>query len=82
VLHPRCRLNSTLGPITIDDYCILNKRILLATPDEKRLVVEDYVVVEMNAVAEAHRIGEGTVVEVGVNVGKMVDVGKVSDASC
>jgi dynactin-6 len=81
VLHPRCRLNSTLGPITIGDYCILNERILLAAPDEKGLVVEDYVVVEMNAVVEARRIGEGTVVEVGVKVGKAADVGKVSDDS-
>jgi dynactin-6 len=70
-------------PIHIGDHTVLHPRcrILLAAPDEKGLVVEDYVVVEMNAVVEARRIGEGTVVEVGVKVGKAADVGKVSDDS-
>ncbi|KAF8244174.1 hypothetical protein K440DRAFT_605317 [Wilcoxina mikolae CBS 423.85] len=80
VLHPRCRLNSTLGPITIGDYCILNERTLLAAADEKGLVVEDYVVVEMNAVVEARRIGEGSVVEVGVKNCKFTPLTSIDDA--
>ena len=77
VLHPRCRLNSALGPITIGDHCILNERTVLAAPDERGMVLDNYVVVEMNAVVEAARIGEGSVVEIGVRVGKGAVVGKV-----
>lgn len=79
VVSPRCKINSTLGPVTIGNNCILNERTQLTAPDENGLVVEDYVVVEMNAVVEARRLGEGTAVEVGVRVGKAAEVGKVSD---
>ena len=81
VVSPRCKINSTLGPVTIGSNCILNERTQLTAPDENGLVVEDYVVVEMNAVVEARRLGEGTAVEVGVRVGKAAVVGKVSALS-
>jgi dynactin-6 len=75
-IHPRCRLNSTAGPITIGDYCILNERTQIIAPDGG-LVFEDYVVLETNAVVEARRVGEGSVIEVGAKIGKGAEVGKV-----
>jgi dynactin-6 len=77
VIHPRAKLNSTLGPITVGSFCIINERTTLAAADDEGLVIEDAVVVEANAVVEARRIGEGTWVEVGVRVGRAAVVGKV-----
>ncbi|KAI5820664.1 trimeric LpxA-like protein [Pyronema omphalodes] len=76
VLHPRCRLNSTLGPITIGDYCILNERVNIAAPDKEGCTIENYVMVEMNAMVEARSVGEGTFIEVGAKLGGKCVVGK------
>ncbi|KAI5789079.1 hypothetical protein EDC01DRAFT_717724 [Geopyxis carbonaria] len=65
VLHPRCKLNSALGPITIGAHCIISERTLLAAPGPEGLTLEDGVTVETNAVVEATRLGAGTTVEVG-----------------
>ncbi|KAA8910247.1 trimeric LpxA-like protein [Sphaerosporella brunnea] len=75
-VHPRCRINSSAGPITIGDYCILNERTQIIAPDERGIVLENYVVVETNAVVEAQRVGEGSVIEVGAKIGKGAVVGK------
>lgn len=77
VLHPRCRLNTTLGPITIGDFCILNERTQIAPSDATGMAIEDHVVVETNAVVEARTLGAGTTVEVGARIGKRAVVGKV-----
>ena len=77
VVHPRCRLNSTNGPITIGEFCILSERSVLVPADRHGLVVEDYVVIETNAVVEARVVGEGSMVEIGTRVGKAAVVGKV-----
>ncbi|KAI5859075.1 trimeric LpxA-like protein [Tricharina praecox] len=70
VIHPRCRLNSTLGPITIGDYCILNERTQITPSDSTGITIDDHVVVETNAVVEARSLGEGCTVEVGAKIGK------------
>lgn len=78
VIHPRAKLISTNGPVTIGDYCIISERAVIAAPDQDGLEIENYVSVETNAVVEARRIGEGTSVEVGVKIGKGAVVGRVS----
>ncbi|TGZ84782.1 hypothetical protein EX30DRAFT_337252 [Ascodesmis nigricans] len=75
VIHPRAKLNSLAGPITIGDFCIVSERALIAAPDQDGLEIESYVVIETNAVVEARRVGEGTTVEVGVKIGKGAVVG-------
>ncbi|RPB11900.1 hypothetical protein P167DRAFT_553755 [Morchella conica CCBAS932] len=65
VVHPRCKLNSTLGPITIGRSCIISERTQLVAPDAQGLAIGDGVVVEVNALVEAREVGEGSTVEVG-----------------
>ncbi|KAH0611966.1 uncharacterized protein H6S33_010018 [Morchella sextelata] len=76
VVHPRAKLNSTLGPITIGRSCIIGERTQLVAPDAQGLTIGDGVVVEVNALVEAREVGEGSTVEVGVRVGKGARVGK------
>jgi len=78
VIHPRSKLNSTLGPITIGESCIINERTLIAAPNEAGITIEDGVVVETNAVVEASTVGEGVGIEVGVRIGKGAIVGRNS----
>lgn len=77
VIHPRAKLNSTLGPITIGSHCIISERTQITAQNAEGLTIGDGVIVEVNAVVEAKEIGEGTTVEVGVKVGKGAVVGKV-----
>lgn len=77
VIHPRAKLNSSLGPITIGRHCIISERTQITAPDGQGLTIGDGVVVEVNAVVEAREVGEGTAVEVGVRIGKGAIVGKV-----
>lgn len=77
VIHPRAKLNSALGPITIGRHCIISERTQITAPDSQGLTIGDGVVVEVNAVVEAREVGEGTAVEVGVRIGKGAVVGKV-----
>ncbi|KAL0633397.1 hypothetical protein Q9L58_007710 [Maublancomyces gigas] len=76
VIHPRAKLNSALGPITIGRHCIISERTQITAPDSQGLTIGDGVVVEVNAVVEAREVGEGTAVEVGVRIGKGAVVGK------
>lgn len=78
VIHPKARLNSSNGPITIGESCIIGERSLLQAADAGGLVIGDAVLVECNAVVEGKEVGEGTDVEVGVRIGKGAIVGKVS----
>lgn len=81
VIHPRAKLNSALGPITIGRHCIISERTQITAPDSQGLTIGDGVVVEVNAVVEAREVGEGTAVEVGVRIGKGAVVGKVCRAA-
>ncbi|KAL7275995.1 hypothetical protein RUND412_001026 [Rhizina undulata] len=76
VIHPRAKLNSSAGPITIKDYCIINERTLLSASDAAGLILNDGVVIEVNSVVEGREIGEGSLLEVGVKVGRAAVVGK------
>lgn len=77
IIHPKARLNSANGPITIGESCIVSERCLLQPSDQGGLVIGDAVLVECNAVVEGKEVKEGTDVEVGVRIGKGAIVGKV-----
>ena len=88
VVHPRAKLDSSNGRITIGRRCIIHERTSIGvasadpTPSESRdgVVISDYATVEVGAVIESGgtMIGEGCVVGVGCKVGKGAKLGKVS----
>lgn len=91
VLHPRARINSTYGPVTIGEGCIVSEKAsvgLLEAPAEdnnvndsapfKEVLLEKDVVVEPSAIVEGSKIGEGTTLEAGSKVCVDAVLGKVS----
>jgi dynactin 6 len=83
VIHPRAKLTSVYGPVTIGSTCIIGERSIigLQSPSDASqpdgVVLKDYVVVEVGAVVEAKSVGEGTVIEINAKVGKGAVIGKV-----
>lgn len=89
VIHPRARLDSMGGTITIGRRCIIHERTKIGymgsegrismLEDNKAVTMGDYVTVEFAAVVEAGGtvLGEGTVVGVASKVGRGAAVGKV-----
>ncbi|KAK0629156.1 trimeric LpxA-like protein [Bombardia bombarda] len=86
VVHPRARLESLGGRITIGRRCIIHERSTVgavgtsnrtATTD-KGVTLGDYVTVEVGAAIEAGDtvVGDGTIVGVGCKVGAGAVVGK------
>ncbi|KAF3905389.1 hypothetical protein ABW21_db0205613 [Orbilia brochopaga] len=75
ILHPRCKLNSTEGPIIVGSNCIVSEKTQLIAPDADGLVLGDYVLIEVNCTIHAARIGEGTSIEVGAKLGKGCRIG-------
>ncbi|CAZ82143.1 unnamed protein product [Tuber melanosporum] len=67
VIHPRAKLASAHGPITIGEHCIICERTQICPPDAEGLIIGDGVVVEVNSVVEGSVVGAGSVVEVGLN---------------
>lgn len=80
-LHPRCKLNTQEGPITIGSSCIINERTQLTAPSVDGLVIGDGVLVEVNSIVEAARVGTGCVIEVGSRLGKGCTLGDVCSPS-
>ncbi len=88
VVHPRAKLDSANGRITIGRRCIVHERTTIGaasadpTPSESRdgVVISDYATVEVGAVIESGgtMVGEGCHVGVGSRVGKGAQLGKVS----
>ncbi|RWA10457.1 hypothetical protein EKO27_g4629 [Xylaria grammica] len=88
VVHPRAKLDSANGRITIGRRCIVHERTSIGTasadprPSESRdgVVISDYATVEVGAVIESGGtiIGEGCHVGVGSRVGRGAQLGKVS----
>ncbi|KAI0849692.1 trimeric LpxA-like protein [Daldinia vernicosa] len=86
VIHPRAKLDSSNGRITIGRRCIVHERTSIGatsadpTPSESRdgVVVSDYVTIEVGVVLESGgtMIGEGCMVGVGCRVGKGARLGK------
>lgn len=86
VIHPRAKLDSSGGRITISRRCIIHERSHVGapsadlTPAEFGATIEDYVTVEVGAIIESGGtiIGEGSVIGIGARVGKGAKLGKVS----
>ncbi|KAI1343108.1 trimeric LpxA-like protein [Xylariaceae sp. FL0016] len=86
VIHPRARLDSTHGRLTIGRRCIVHERASVGgissdpRPSESRdgVVIGDYTTVEVGAVVESGgtSIGEGSTVGVNCRVGKGAQIGK------
>jgi len=84
VIHPRARLDSLSGRITIGRRCIVHERSTVGAIGtsgritEKGVTLGDYVTVEVGAAIEAGDtvIGDGTIVGVGVKVGGGAVIGK------
>ncbi|PBP25343.1 transferase hexapeptide domain protein [Diplocarpon rosae] len=82
VIHPRAKLNSGYGFITVGSNCIVSERSQIGLqsdpPGDEQygVVLENAVVVEVGATVEARRVGEGTVVENNARIGKGAVLGK------
>ena len=87
ILHPRARINSTYGPVTLGEGCIISEKTtigLLSPTEEERpagTVLEKDVVVEPTVVVEGRTIGQGTTLEAGSKVGAGAVMGKVTQPS-
>ncbi|KAI0401123.1 trimeric LpxA-like protein [Xylaria palmicola] len=86
VIHPRAKLDSANGRVTIGRRCIVHERTSIGapsadpTPSESRdgVVISDYATIEAGAVIESGGtvIGEGCQVGVGSRVGKGAKLGR------
>ncbi|KAK9770251.1 putative Trimeric LpxA-like protein [Seiridium cardinale] len=84
VVHPRSRLDSTRGRVTVGRRCIVHERVHIGaagsdpTPASFGVLLEDYVTVEVAAVIESGEttIAEGTVVGIGARIGRGAKIGK------
>ncbi|KAI1472909.1 trimeric LpxA-like protein [Daldinia caldariorum] len=86
VIHPRAKLDSSNGRITIGRRCIIHERTSIGaasadpTPSESRdgVFISDCANIEVGAVLESGGtlIGEGCLVGVGCRVGKGARLGK------
>ena len=81
IVQPRAKLNSTHGPVTVGERCIIAERAVLglqstAIADGNGVVLGNGVVIESGAIVEGS-LEEGSLVEVGAVVGKGSVVGKV-----
>lgn len=92
VVHPRARLESTRGRVTIGRRCIVHERthvgatpaVASPNPDHSPraafgVLLEDYVTVEVAAVIESGEttIAEGCLIGIGARIGKGAKLGKV-----
>ncbi len=85
VIHPRAKLDSLGGKISIGRRCIVHERTTVdAIGTEGRITEDgvtlgDYVTVEVGAAIEAGDtiIGDGSVVGVGARIGRGAVIGKV-----
>jgi dynactin 6 len=95
VIHPRARLESTRGRITIGRRCIVHERTHVGAPaavttpslaDSPKVafgvLLEDYVTVEVAAIIESGEttIAEGCLIGISSRIGKGAKLGKVRQA--
>jgi carbonic anhydrase/acetyltransferase-like protein (isoleucine patch superfamily) len=94
VIHPRAKLESSNGPVTVGRRCIVYERSHIgaagdtseeaaASKSSQAVTLGDYVTVEVGAVIEAGNtvICEGSVIGVGARIGRGAVIGKVVDGS-
>ena len=85
VIHPRNKLDSSHGRVTIGRRCIIHERVQIGAPSadptkgEFGVTLEDYVTVEVAAIIESGctTIGEGCLIGVGARIGRGAKLGKV-----
>ncbi|KAI9825446.1 MAG: hypothetical protein M1832_001176 [Thelocarpon impressellum] len=88
VLHPRAKLLSTYGPVSVGAWCVIGERCVvgLSSPPsaskdiggkvgEEGVVVEDATTLEPGAVVEAKRVGQGSVIDVRARLNPGSSVG-------
>ncbi|KAK8116095.1 hypothetical protein PG984_012597 [Apiospora sp. TS-2023a] len=84
VIHPRNKLDSSNGRVTIGRRCIIHERVQIGAPSadptkgEFGVTLEDYVTVEVAAIIESGctTIGEGCLIGVGARIGRGAKLGK------
>ncbi|KAI9745557.1 MAG: hypothetical protein M1818_001091 [Claussenomyces sp. TS43310] len=81
IIHPRARILSAHGPVTIGSSCILSERSCTGLQDAAKdqlegVIIEDGVVLEVGSVVEARRVGKGSLIEINANIGKGAIIGK------
>ncbi|KAI0133646.1 trimeric LpxA-like protein [Xylariales sp. AK1849] len=83
VIHPRAKLESSSGRITIGRRCIIHERThvgaaAVPSPHSYGVILEDYVTVEVAAIIESGEttIGEGCLIGIGARIGKGAQLGK------
>ncbi|KAH0526139.1 hypothetical protein TsFJ059_009506 [Trichoderma semiorbis] len=84
VVHPRSRIESSVGSILVGRRCIVQERVHLGAPPDSRekgtggVSLGDYVLIEAGSVVEAGgtEIGEGSVIQVGSKIGGGAKIGK------
>ena len=82
IIHLRAKLNSSYGPITIGDGCIIEERAVIGIQSQEErhggsgVVLGNRVVVQSGSEVQGN-IAEGGIVEVGAVVGAGSTIGKV-----
>ncbi|KAH6608824.1 hypothetical protein Trco_002170 [Trichoderma cornu-damae] len=85
VIHPRSRIESSVGSVLVGRRCIVQERVHIGAPPDNRdkgaggVSLGDYVLIEAGSVIEAGgtEIGEGSIIQVGSKVGSGAKIGKV-----
>jgi dynactin-6 len=88
VIHPRSRIESSVGSVLVGRRCIVQERVHLGAPPDNTgkaaggVSLGDYVLIEAGSVIEAGgtEIGEGSVIQVGSRIGSGARIGKVRAA--
>jgi dynactin-6 len=83
VIHPRAKLISAYGPVTIGNTSIISERAsigLLAASENQHegVMIGDGVVIEVGAVVQARKVGSGCLIEINAKIGRGAVIGKVS----
>ncbi|KAL7788180.1 trimeric LpxA-like protein [Trichoderma ceciliae] len=85
VVHPRSRVESSVGSVLVGRRCIIQERVHVGAPPDNRdkgtgggVSLGDYVLIEAGSVIEAGgtEIGEGSVIQVGSKIGSGAKIGK------
>ena len=80
VIHPRAKLVSAYGTVTIGQTCIVSERcsigLLSLSNSQDGVQLADSVIVEVRATVEGITIGEGTVVETNAHIHPGAIVGR------
>lgn len=84
VFHPYSKVDSTVAPVQIGQYCILSERTVIGLVEAGQyhgqdllVELEDNVNVETGAIVQAKRVGQSTIIEANAVIGAGADIGEV-----